>query len=115
VAVALPMTEDKLKSVTGGITVTSDVKLDFNANAADATAAKEIDDKLTEVIKSFQDFAGLLVLQEKDFAPVIDILGGIKHDAKDSVVTIKSDIKGEVIEKLVKAAAQLAAKTGTIK
>jgi hypothetical protein len=112
IAVALPSPDDKVKSITGGITVTSDVKTRFTVAAADADAAKAVDTLIGEQLKMVQDIAGLVVLQQKELAPIVDILGDIKHEAKDSTVGISSDIKGETLQKLVKAVADLAAKQG---
>jgi hypothetical protein len=112
VALALPSPggDEKVKSITGGITVGADVKTDVTITTTDADAAKDLNEKIGEQLKMATDIAGLLVLQQKEFAPVIDILNGIKHDAKDSSIGIKSEIKGDVLEKLVKAAAEFAAK-----
>jgi hypothetical protein len=112
VAVALPSPDDKVKSITGGITVTSDVKTRLTVAAADADAAKQVDTMIGEQLKMVQDIAGLVVLQQKELAPIVDILNDIKHEAKDSNVGISSDIKGETLQKLVKAVAELAAKQG---
>lgn len=117
VAIAMPgpAGEDKIKSVTGGITVTADVKVRFTVTAADADAAKDLNEKLKEQLGMIQAIAGAVALQQKELAPAIDILNGIEHEAKDNTIGIKSDIKGETLEKLVKAVAELAAKTGGIK
>ncbi len=112
VAVALPSPDDKVKNITGGITVTSDVKTRFTVAASNADAAKQIDDLIGEQLKMVQDIAGLVVLQQKELAPVLDILNSFKHEAKDSDVGINSDIKGETLEKVVKALAEFAAKQG---
>jgi hypothetical protein len=114
IAVALPnpLPEEKLKSITGGVTVTADVKVDVTVTTADADAAKSLNEKIGEQLKQAQDLVGLLVLMEKDLAPIVDIIGDIKHDTKDGAINIKSDIKGETLEKLVKGVKALAEKQG---
>jgi hypothetical protein len=112
IAIAMPSQEEKLKSVTGGITVTQDVKVDITLTAADADAAKQLDDVIAEQLRTAQDIAGIVVLQQKELMPIVDILNGIKHDPKDSTIGIKSDIKGETLEKLVRAIAEFAKKSG---
>jgi hypothetical protein len=112
VAVAMPAPDEKIKSITGGVTVTSDVKSNFTVNAADADAAKQINDTIGEQLKMIQDVAGIVVLQQKELAPLMDILSGVKHEAKDSSVGITSEIKGDTLQKLVKALTELAAKQG---
>jgi len=114
IAVALPEQkgELKIKSITGGVTVTDDVKIDVTVSTADADAAKALDEEIEKQLATGKEIAGVLVLNLKEFTPAIDILNGIKHDAKDANVAIKSEIKGETLEKLVKAAAELINKGG---
>jgi hypothetical protein len=112
VAVAMPSPDEKVKSVTGGITVTSDVKTRITVAASDADAAKQLDTLIGEQIKMARDLVGLVTLQEKGLMPALDILDGVKHEAKDSSIGISSDIKGETLQKLAKAAADLIAKQG---
>ena len=109
-----PAGEEKVKSITGGITVTSDMKSHFTVAAADADAAKQVDTAIGEQLKMARDLVGLVTLQEKGLAPILDIIDGIKHDAKDGNVAIRSDIKGETLQKVVKALAEVAAKQGGI-
>ena len=52
VAKPAPGGDEKVKSVTGGITVTSDVKSRFMVTAADADAAKQVDSAITEQLKT---------------------------------------------------------------
>ena len=113
-AVALPAPggDDKIKSITGGITVTSDVKSDFKVTTADADAAKDLNGKIGEQLKMAQGIVELIVLQQKELAPAVDIIAGIKHDAKDNAIAITSEIKGDTLQKLAKAVADLAAKQG---
>ena len=61
-------------------------------------------------LRTAQDIAGIIVLQQKELAPLVDIIAGVKHDAKDNAVGIQSEIKGDTLEQLVKAAAELARK-----
>jgi hypothetical protein len=112
VAFPAPAGEEKVKSITGGITVSADVKLDFTVTATDAGAAKEIDEKIKEQLGMAKDIAGIVVMQQKELEPVVDILASVKHDAKDNTVGITSDIKGETLEKLAKAIKSLAEKGG---
>jgi len=117
IAVAMPAPggDEKLKSITGGITVTSDVKARFTVTAADADAAKQVDSTIGEQLKMISDIVGLVVLQQKELAPAVEIINGIKHESKDSKVDLSSDIKGDTLSKLFKAVAELAAKQGGIK
>jgi hypothetical protein len=114
VAVAMPAPggEEKVKSITGGITVTSDVKTRFTVAATDADAAKQVDTAIGDQIEMARGLVKLVALQEKGLMPALDILDGVKHEAKDASVGISSDIKGETLQKLAKAVAELVAKQG---
>jgi hypothetical protein len=112
IAVALPAPEDRFKSVTGGVTVTQDVKVDVKLTAVDADTARQLNDMIGEQLHSAQDIAGILVLQQKELAPIVDIISGVKHDAKDNTIGITTEVKGDTLEKLFKAAAELAKKQG---
>jgi len=114
VAVALPAPAflDKAKSITGGFTVTADVKVDVNIATADAATAKELNTTLGDGLKQAQDSLALITLQVKELAPAVDILNSIKLDAKDANIGIKSDIKGDTIEKFLKGAKEFAEKNG---
>jgi hypothetical protein len=108
IAIAIPAPEANLKSVTGGITVTKDLKVNVTLTATDAGAAKQLNEAIGEQLGTVKDVAGIVVLQQKELAPIVDILNGIKHDAKDNTVGITTDIKGDTLEKLFKAVAELA-------
>ena len=82
---------------------------------SDAETAKTLNDQLGDQLKGVQDAAGLVVIQEKGLAPAVDILNGIKLEAKDSNIGIKSDIKGDTLEKLAKGVVEFAQKHGFIK
>jgi hypothetical protein len=113
IALALPAPEEKLKSITGGITLTQDLKVDVTVTATDADAAKQLNDTIGEKLTDAQGIVGIIASQYKDLATAVtDVINSVKHDAKDNAVSIKSDIKGETLEKIAKAAAELAKKGG---
>jgi hypothetical protein len=112
VALPAPATEEKFKSITGGLTVTKDVKVDFTVTAADADAAKEINDKIAEQLRQASDVINIVVIQQTELKPAVEIIKGIKHSAKDNTVSITSDIKGDTLEKLAKGLKELAEKAG---
>ena len=110
VAVAIPGSatmNEKIKSITGGLTVAADILLDVRITAADLSAAKEINDQIGEGLQAAQGFVGAFAAQQKALAPVVDILAAVKHDAKDKDVSIKTTIKAETLEQLAKALAAM--------
>jgi hypothetical protein len=112
VAFPEPFGQEKLRSITGGITVANDVKLDLAVNTTGADVAKEVDQSIGDGLQQAKDFVGFL---GNELSIVQDILGDIKHEAKDSTVTVKSDIKAETLQKLAKVVAEFAKKQGGIR
>jgi hypothetical protein len=105
----LPIDNDKLKksldsieSLTGGIHVADDVKLEFLITAKDAAGAKD----LVQTIKGFLAQAkGFLALAGGDqLAPLVDVLGTAKATAEDKTITLAAVLSADVIEKLSKLA-----------
>jgi len=115
VAIPAPGGEEKIKSITGGVTVAKDVKVDIKVAAADADAAKALGDQIKEGLDMVQALVGAVALQQKELAPLVDVLNAITHEAKDSDVNITADIKGETLEKLFNAVAELIKQQGAIK
>jgi hypothetical protein len=107
-----PFDQEKLKSITGGVTVASDIKLDLAVNTSGADAAKEVDQSIGDGLQQAKDFVGFL---GNELSIVQDILGDVKHEAKDSTVTVKTDIKAETLQKLAKVLGDFAKKQGGIR
>lgn len=102
VVITGPATQtEKVRNVTGGVTFTDNLKVDLAIATPDTGSAKEIEDAIKEQLDTIKALAGAVVQQNQNLAPVVDILTGIKHAAQDKAVTIKTDIKGDVLEKLV--------------
>jgi hypothetical protein len=100
---------EKTKSITGGINVTADVKLDAVIAADDTDAAKATEEMISDQLTQVRDFLGALGGANKGaLAPIVDVLKSIKTEAKDRNVLVSSTLTGEAIEKLVKSLADLA-------
>jgi hypothetical protein len=98
---------DKIKSITGGLTISENIVLDVVVATADADAAKEINDALKESITAVQGVVGGLVLtQNKALAPLTDILGALKTEAREKDVLLKGTVKGATLEKLFQGLAE---------
>jgi hypothetical protein len=93
---------DKLKNITGGINITDDVKINFDMAAKDENGAKEVAKKLDEGLGQVKAFAGIMAAQNKPLAPVVDILGTFKVEAKGSSVNVKGEVSKDIIDKLIK-------------
>jgi hypothetical protein len=93
---------DSIESVTGGINVADEVKLEFQIATKDAAGAKD----LVQTIKgALAQAKGFLALAGGDqLAPLVDVLGTAKATAEDKTVTVVAVISADVIEKLSKLA-----------
>jgi hypothetical protein len=97
---------DKLKNIIGTINVTDDVKLNFNLAAKDEAAAKDVAKQIDEGLGQVKAFAGIMAAQNKQLAPVIDILGTLKVEAKGTNVSLKGEVTKDIIDKLIKGPQQ---------
>lgn len=93
---------DKLKNIVGGINVTDDIKLSFNLAAKDETAAKDVAKQIDEGLGQVKAFAGIMAAQNKQLAPVIDVLGTLKVEAKGTSINLKGEVSKDIIDKLIK-------------
>jgi hypothetical protein len=92
---------DKVKTLTGGIAITDDVKAEFLITAKSADKAKEVAEAINEGLGKVKFFVGFLAMNKKELAPAITALETIKVVTKDSDLTVKGEVSKDVIEKLV--------------
>ena len=92
---------EKIRNITGGVTFTDNVKLDMAMATPDAGSAREIEEAIKEQMDTIKALAGAVTQQNQNLAPLMDILTGIKHGTQDKDVTVKTEIRGDVLEKLV--------------
>ncbi len=90
------------KSVTGGLTVTEDIKLDFNVNAKDEKAANGIADELKEGLNFVKALVDGLKNRNERYAPLAEIVDTLSVKADASTVAIKGEISKSVLEKAEK-------------
>lgn len=97
---------DKVKNIVGGINVTDDIKMSFNLTAKDENGAKEVAKQMDEGLGQVKAFAGIMAAQNKQLAPLIDVLGTLKVEAKGTNVNLKGEVSKDIIDKLIKLAPQ---------
>jgi hypothetical protein len=95
---------DKIKNITGGLTVSDAVKADFILAAKDEKGAKALAESLEDGLGQVKGLVALMANQQKELAPVIDVIGTIKIDPSGSNVNLKAEVSKDVIAKLEKAA-----------
>jgi len=94
---------DKIKNVTGGVTLSDEVKADFVLAGKDEKGAKAVAETLEDGLSQVKGLIGLMAANQKELAPVIDVIGTIKIAADGSNVGLKAQISKDVITKLEKA------------
>ena len=95
-------TADKIDNVTLSVTVTKDVNMVLAVAAKTADAAKELAEQLKMGLEQAKGFAVAIAGGQKELAPLVEILGAMKVATDGTVITVKSDVTGEMIEKSLK-------------
>jgi hypothetical protein len=93
---------ENLDALGGGITIGEDVNIELVANAKTAKAAKDINQTVGDSLNQGLAILALLATQQKELAPVVDLIKTIRCTARDKTVTLKGTITSELIEKAVK-------------
>jgi hypothetical protein len=93
---------EKVESVTGGLAVADDIRLDLTVATKDADSAKEVSGQITTGLTSAQAFVALLANGQRELAPLVGLLGTIKTTADGSRVSVKGQVTREDIEKVIK-------------
>ncbi|HEV3237290.1 MAG TPA: hypothetical protein VGZ25_09900 [Gemmataceae bacterium] len=91
---------DKFESITGGITVGSDIQTEITVNTKDEKAAKALSDQVDQGLQTLAGIVPLIAAQNKGLEPVGDVVKGIKSTVKDQSVTIKSTITEEALKQI---------------
>jgi hypothetical protein len=92
----------KVNAINGGITLTDGFKIEFSAGTKAAEDARSIKEGISQGIDGLVGVIALL--GGKELAPVKELLKAIKTTSKDKSVTIKAEISGEELNKLLPGA-----------
>jgi hypothetical protein len=93
---------EKVESISAGFTVDKGVKLSFAVAAKNADNAKELAEEIKEGLNQIKGLVGLVAANQKELAPLVDIIGAIKVTTDESTVSLKTEVSEEVIEKGLK-------------
>jgi hypothetical protein len=96
-------TLESIDAVGGGVTVDDDVRLEVVVTAKTADAAKDIHKGVNDGLKQALAALSLLATNQKELEPVLEIVKSMKTTAKDKTVTLKGEVGGELIEKMLKS------------
>lgn len=96
----------KVAVIHGGITLTDGIKIEFSAGTKEAAAARDIKDGISNAVNAGVAFAAIAAMQNKDLAPLVDFLKTVKVTSRDKSVSIKAEISGEDLGKLIPGGAK---------
>lgn len=89
----------KIESITGGLTISDEFKMDVNIASKDEDAAKELTKDIKEGLERVKGMAAFFANERKELAPLVEALNNVKIDAKGTNVSVRGEITNEVIEK----------------
>jgi hypothetical protein len=90
------------KTLTGGVTIGEDIKLDLAVEAKDEKTAGTVKDSIKEGLDYVKVIVGGLTFKDKKFAPLNDILATIKVDVSGATINLKGQVSKDALEKLEK-------------
>lgn len=90
----------KISAAAGGFTLTDGIKMEFSLSTKQAADAKMLKEKIDEGLTTATVLIGLAVMQQKELAPLLEVVKSIKPTARDTTVTLKGEVSGETLNKL---------------
>jgi hypothetical protein len=91
---------EKIEHINGGVTLAEDIQTNFVISTKDAEAATGIAELLRQGLEQGKQMVSLFAQQQKQLAPLSEIIDVLKVDAKDNTVTVKGQVTKETVEKL---------------
>jgi hypothetical protein len=89
----------KIDAVSGGVTVTDEVKVELGVTTKNAADAKDISKAINDGLNQLILLVGVLSANEPKLAPALDFLKSVKTNTKDTSITIKGALDAESIDK----------------
>jgi hypothetical protein len=93
---------DKIDYISGGITLTDGLTIEIKIETKDADAAKGLKTLIDEGINQGKSLLSLFAMQQKELAPLTEMLDQLKVSDKDKTVSIKGEVTKEALEKIEK-------------
>jgi hypothetical protein len=93
---------NKIETASFGFTVTDGVKLEFAIGAKNAADAKDLKDEAVNGLNAAK--FGLGLLKDPRLEPVMKLLDTIKISSRDKIATLKAELTGEELNKLLPGA-----------
>ena len=93
---------EKIENISVGFTVAEDFTMLTSIVTKTADSAKELSEQVKDGLEQMKGLLALVAGQQKELAPLVDIVGSIKVGTDSATVTLKSEVSHEMIEKSLK-------------
>lgn len=93
---------EKVENLSVGFTLSEDFSMVTAIVTKTADSAKEISEELKNGLETLKGLLALVAGQQKELAPLVDVVGSIKVGTDNATVTLKSEVSKEMIEKSLK-------------
>ena len=97
---------DRINNITGGIALVDDIKLDLVIVAKNADTAKELEGLISMGLDQAKQILPIVAANQKQLAPVVDLIGVIKVASAGNNVTIKGLLTKDDVQKAIKKASE---------
>jgi hypothetical protein len=91
----------KIRAITGGVTITDEVRAELMLNTKNAKDAEDVQSELKDGLDQLKALADLTANQNKDLKPLVDAMDTLKLTVEGSSVRLKGLLAKEIIDKLV--------------
>jgi hypothetical protein len=93
---------EKIDNINLGLNLNEDFTMAMAIVTKSADAAKEIAEELKNGLEQVKGILALVAGQQKEVAPLVDIVGSMKVSTESNTVTLKSEVSHDLIEKSLK-------------
>ncbi|MBL8799919.1 MAG: hypothetical protein JNM56_38915 [Planctomycetia bacterium] len=91
-----------LQNVAGGVTLGDDIRLELALSARDTQTAKAAAGQLEDSLNQLKALTAVLVTQKKQYAPLADLINGLKVTTQGNELAFKATIDRDLLEKVFK-------------
>jgi len=91
----------KITTISGGIKLTDGVKIELSGGTKNAADARELKDQLNTYVNFGKAGLAYAAMNEPRLQPLVDFVNSIKTDVTGKAVTLKAEITGDDLNKLL--------------
>jgi hypothetical protein len=91
---------DRIRNVTGGVTIGEDIRTDLTIRAKDAAAATELARLVREALDQGKNFLTLIAMSQAELAPLVGVIDTLKVAEQDSDVTLRGVVTRKYLDEL---------------